>query len=89
MKQLDEKGFVFLDGNNRPFLCAKWTDGRSWLFYWHADRHWVSLRPTNQTEIWQMPKNLSDEHQQVYRDQHKKWEDNQPKIPYGTIFKKE
>jgi len=24
MSKLDEKGFVFLDGNSKPFLCRMW-----------------------------------------------------------------
>ena len=74
---MNEKGFIFLDEGNRPYLCAKWTDGMCWLFYWHADHHWVSLRPVTQMDIWSFPRNLSEEHQQIYRDQHDRWEHEQ------------
>lgn len=49
--RLTETGFVFLDGKNTPFLIRAW-DGDPWLFYWHADKRWVSARRVNQTEIW-------------------------------------
>lgn len=62
---LDEKGFVFLGDKNTPFLCRMWGD-RPWLFYWHQDNHWVSLRPASPTEIWAFPRNLTKEQQDIY-----------------------
>jgi hypothetical protein len=64
-KLLDEKGFVFLDDNNRPYKCCMWGDG-PWLFYWHADGHWVSLKPVSQFQVWHFPHNLTDEQQEMY-----------------------
>ena len=52
---LDERGFVFLDTYNRPYRCAKWGN-QAWLFYWHPDNKWVSLRPVTQMEIWNFQK---------------------------------
>lgn len=72
MKGLDEKGFVFLDDTNRPYLCAMWNDS-PWLFYWHPDNHWVSLRPVTQAEIFGFPNNLTPGEQQAYWDQHEKY----------------
>jgi len=71
-KALDERGFVFLDGNGRPFKCAMWG-GKPWLFYWHQDNHWVSLRETSQEEIFRMPMNLSQEQQDLYNKTHDKF----------------
>jgi hypothetical protein len=69
---LDEKGWIFLDDNHRPFLCALWGE-RAWLFYWHTEGHWVSLRPVTQMEIWTFPRNLTEIQQQLYRDEHDRW----------------
>ena len=72
MEPLDEKGFVFLDAHSRPYQCRMWGE-RAWLFYWHADNHWVSLRPVTQMEIWQFPRNLSQKHQDIYHKMHNEW----------------
>ena len=69
MEILDDKGFVFLDDRGCPYRCCMWGD-QPWLFYWHPEKHWVSLRPVTQGEIWQMPRNLSQEEQDVYNDLH-------------------
>lgn len=66
-------GFVFLDGRQRPFLCKPWG-GKIWLFYWHAECHWASLREISEAEAAKLPRNLSFEHQQVYHRQHAVWE---------------
>lgn len=34
---------VFIDADNRPYLTGEWN-GDPWLFYWHPDNKWVSLR---------------------------------------------
>jgi len=72
-KRLSEKGFVFLDGAGRPFLFRMWN-GAPWLFYWHPDNHWVSLRRVSQTDIWRFPQNLSEKEQVIYHRLHEKWE---------------
>jgi hypothetical protein len=71
MKELDEKGFVFLDDKKRPWWCRMWED-RAWLFYWHAEGRWVSYQPITQMDVWQFPHNLTAEQQQLYHDQHEK-----------------
>ena len=73
MQPLDEKGFVFLDRASTPYLCRIWNE-EPWLFYWHADNHWVSLQRVGQTDIWSFPHNLTEQEQQHYQDQHQKWE---------------
>ena len=72
MKELDEHGFIFLDDNQRPFLCRMWG-GKPWLFYWHSENHWVSLREVTQSEIFMFPHNLTEEHQQLYHDLNEVW----------------
>lgn len=65
---LDEKGFVFLDDNGNPFFIRMWS-GEPWLFYWHTDKKWVSLRLSNQTEIWlSYDKKLTDEQANIYHN---------------------
>jgi hypothetical protein len=67
MEKLDEKGFIFLDDSSRPFKCCMWG-GKPWLFYWHPDNIWVSLRQLSQTEIWSLPHNLTQEQQDLYNN---------------------
>jgi hypothetical protein len=70
-KAIDEKGFVFLDSNNNPYLIRIWENSGPWLFYWHPDKHWVSLRPVNQTDIWRFyPNRLSEERANLYHSWH-------------------
>jgi hypothetical protein len=45
--QLDEKGFVFLDGFFTPYY-VRLCEGEPWLFYWHKSSRWVSLRKVDQ-----------------------------------------
>ena len=74
MKSLDEKGVVFLDGSNRPYCIAMWN-GTPWLFYWHPDNHWVTLRPASQSEVLSVPHNLTANEQALYwkiHDEHNK-----------------
>jgi len=68
-----EKGFVFLDRASRPYLCRIWC-GDPWLFYWHSDNHWVSLKRVEQTDVWLYPDNLTEEQQRLYHDLDAKWE---------------
>ena len=44
--------FVFLDDANRPYRVKLWGNSEKdlWIFYWHPDRKWVSLRPIQKTE---------------------------------------
>lgn len=65
LELLDEKGFVFLDAANRPYLCRMFG-GEPWLFYWHPNKIFVSLRKINQSEIWRLPQNLTENQQETY-----------------------
>lgn len=76
--ELDEKGFVFLDKVNRPYLCRLWNN-KPWIFYWHPDNHWVSLREVTQSEIFSFPRNLTDEQQAGYHKAHKKYHEEKIK----------
>jgi len=58
-----ERGQVFLDKLSRPYLVKKWG-GSHWLFYWHPDKRWVSLRKCNPGEVF--PINLTQEQQDLY-----------------------
>ena len=59
------EGRVFLDGARRPYLIKKWGDEeKEWLFYWHPDHHWVSLRETNKDDNF--PDNLTQTEQDIY-----------------------
>ena len=69
-EQLGEKGFVFLDSQSVPFLCRMWG-GNAWLFYWHPDNHWVSLRKVTQLEVWNMPLPLSSDEAGLYHEDKK------------------
>lgn len=69
-----KKTHIFLDEMNRPYMTMPWgKDSKLWLFYWHKESHWTSLREVRQDEIF--PNNLSAEHQALYQKAHKKWED--------------
>lgn len=49
---LTEKGFVFLDEEDKPFYCRMWGKD-AWLFYWiDSQKKWVSLRKITRDEIW-------------------------------------
>ena len=64
-------GFVFLDANGRPFKCAMYH-GQRMLFWWHPDKHWVTLRKVLPGELSRMPRNMSNEHQRVYDEIHER-----------------
>jgi len=66
MKQLDETGFVFIDDKDDPYHVRMWNDV-AWLFRWHPDNQWVSLRPITQGEIWEIgDRKLSPEEAELY-----------------------
>jgi len=72
LEQLDEKGFVFIDGNNRPFWCCMYH-GTPWIMYWNdGQKAWVTLRQVNQTEIWQANEMaIPDDQAEIYHKQHR------------------
>lgn len=64
--------FVFLDDANRPYR-VKLYGGEPWLFYWHPDGKWVTLRQVTQSEIWQWhARRLPDEQAELYNDKSNK-----------------
>jgi hypothetical protein len=72
---IDEKGFVFLDVMARPYWCRAWGED-IWLFFWHPDNHWVSLRPVREDEkerLFSMRNLLPVEHQEAYHNTHERW----------------
>lgn len=73
MKELGDRGFIFLDDAKRPWLCRMWNDA-PWLFYWHRqEKHWVSGKRITQSDIWAYPHNLTEKQQNLYRDAHDRW----------------
>ncbi len=74
MEKLDEKGFVFIDDNNKPYWCRMWGD-EPWFMYWHeGQKSWVSLRKVSQQEIWfAHALKIPDDQAQVYHDQHEEF----------------
>lgn len=69
---LDELGFVFLDDHRRPYL-ARMYHGAPWLFYWHVENHWVTLRKLTQTDLWTFPHNLTKKRQDMYHRLNLNW----------------
>jgi len=65
-KKLTRVGFVFLDLRNQPYRCCMW-EGSPWLFFWHPDNRWVSLRKVTQMEVWSFPHNISKRDQKAYK----------------------
>ena len=60
--------FVFLDDASRPYRITMYG-GEPWLFYWHADGHWVTLRRVTQPEIWELKaRRLPDEQAALYHE---------------------
>jgi hypothetical protein len=64
---LDEKGFVFIDAGGRPYQ-VRMIENQPWLCYWYEhDKRFVTLRPVNQTEIWQFAAHkLPEEQAKLY-----------------------
>jgi hypothetical protein len=65
LEELDEKGWVFIGGDGLPYRCCIW-DSDAWLFRWHPDRRWVSLKKLTQMDVWLLPHNLTEEQQELY-----------------------
>ncbi len=60
--------FVFIDDKSQPYYVRMWGND-PWLFYWHPDKKWVSLRKLGQVEIWQMAaRALPTEQAKLYHD---------------------
>ena len=74
MDILDEKGFVFIDGNNKPFWCRMYG-GSPWYMYWHeGQKSWVTLREVNGSEVMVAHESaISNEQAEIYHKQHKEF----------------
>lgn len=70
--ELDEIGFIFIGHDERPYKCCLYG-GEPWLFYWHPDNHWVTLRKLSRHQVSILPRNLSEEHQAIYNQEHDEW----------------
>ena len=68
MTNRERNGRVFLDSASRPYWVRMW-EGSPWLFYWHADNNWVSLREVSTMETIGFPDNLSEKEQDLYHEQ--------------------
>lgn len=68
--EIPSNGFVFLDHTSRPFKVMRYgKDQETWMFYWHPDKKWVTLRPLNEFEISNIKikcRILSDSEQTLY-----------------------
>lgn len=48
-------GFVFLDNRSTPYMVRMEDKGELWLYYWHADKKWVTLkRIETLKDLWAM-----------------------------------
>lgn len=67
MALLDEKGFVMIQ-DGKPYWIRMWG-GTPWVFYWHPDNNWVSLRQVDQTDIFiSYQYRVSEEEAEVYHE---------------------
>lgn len=68
MKELDEKGFVFLDDNKKPFWVSM-RYNKPMLAYWNDG--WVNLREVSQSEIFKFNQTaVLEEHAEIYHKKH-------------------
>lgn len=69
-KELDKRGFVFIDDRLRPFWVGLW-DKEPWMFYWHPDRKWVSFRRVTQADVFAFSvKRIPEVDADIYHRQH-------------------
>ena len=70
-----EPEFVFIDFGN-PFYVRPWGgEGDWWIFYWHPDNHWVSLRKVSRGEKrLTRAVALPAKDAELYHAQHREWE---------------
>jgi len=67
-----EKGFVFLDDRNVPYGVKIIKHGKPpseepWLFYWHPNKCFVTLRSLSQEEVHKLSRRrLADDHANMY-----------------------
>lgn len=78
MKELDEKGFVFIGKNGKPYLCRMYYD-HPWFMFWNdGESTWVTLKEVNQNEIWQaretmMPQEEADLYHKKQSEKNSNW----------------
>jgi len=66
---LDEKGFVFMGNDNKPYWC-KMNGDQPWFFYWDGDG-WVSLKAVLSIDIAISNKQrITDEEAEKYHTIH-------------------
>jgi hypothetical protein len=72
--EVDEKGFVIIDANNRPYWYTLYN-GEPWVMYWHdAQKAWVTLKKVNQVNIYSAyDMKISDEEAEIYHELHRKF----------------
>lgn len=69
--ELTKEGFVFIEKvTNQPFLCCLFK-GEPWVFRWHPDNKWVTIKKVEQSEInYFFTMAISKEKAQIYHDLH-------------------
>ena len=72
-KALDEKGFVFIGSDGKPYWCRIYGEV-PWFMYWHeSQKSWVTLQQVNTAQIMFAYENkLSDKDAQIYHELHDK-----------------
>lgn len=75
MEKLDEKGFVFIDNNNRPYWCRLYY-GSPWFMYWHdAQKSWVTLKKVTELDVaFANGHKISEEMAEHYHKLHSEFE---------------
>ena len=72
IEKLDEKGFVFLDGLNRPIWVTMWRD-EPWAMKWLDRRKkWVTMQKVSDPQIkrWRKHK-MREDWAEMYHEQHR------------------
>lgn len=68
LEKLDEKGFVFIGNDQKPYWCRTY-DKEAWLLWWHPDKKWVTKRKVSQSEVWLFNEGaLPNEEAQLYHN---------------------
>lgn len=63
-KEIDEKGFVFIGNDKKPYWCRMYC-GNPWFMYWNNG--WVTLKQVTQMEVWDAYfEHISDEDAEKY-----------------------
>lgn len=67
-----QEHFVFLDQQRRPYFVSQPPDESVlWVYYWHDDQHWVSLRPVLNDELLDMRRTrISAAQAEIYHQKH-------------------